>query len=516
MHDDAAACVPDHARVLERRALGALVLASLLGLVGQLLFFHQPLGLNALLVTVLFLGAALAQRDPAVPLRRRDAWLPASALAFAAFCAVRADAPLLAFDAVAAVGCTAATVAAWSGVPVGALPVARVVAEVWSLAERAILGAADLLGPAWPRLRVAPRRFARASGYIGGVGLAVPFVVIFAVLFSSADAVFARSLENIFDLKRLAELLSEMPGRLFVALAIAWPAAGALAALWRVPRDYVADQPRSLLAAETATVALVLVAALFAVFVVLQLAYLFGGRDTLDAAAIPYSAYARRGFFELIGAVALVGALLFALELVVGGRGRAYLGAALTLLALTAVVLASAWFRLDLYQQAYGWTELRIYAICAIAFLAVALAIFAWSVVRGRMSYALQPLAIASLLIALVANAIGPAAFVARANIARVLDPSGLPDDASRTLDADHLVALGGGAIVDLVSAFRGLPLSQRLVADSALRRVLSEVDEDRVPAWQGWNLERERARAALVHARNELLPRSGRCARCI
>jgi len=517
VRDDDAAPVPDHAGVLQQRALAAVALALLLGLVAQVLFFRQPLGLNALLVTALFLGAAWTQRDPAAPLRRRDVWLPTSALAFAAFCAIRADVPLLAFDALATLGFAFATVAAWSGVPVSALPVAGLIAEAWSLAERAILGAADVLGPAWPWLRVVPRRFARVSGYIGGVSLAAPFVVVFALLFSSADAVFARSLENVFDLERIAELLLETPGRLFIALAFAWPTAGALAALWRVPRDYATSCTRSLLATETGTAMLSLIAALFAVFVTLQLAYLFGGRDTLDAAAITYSAYARRGFFELIAAVALVGALLFGLELAVRTRGRAYLGAAHTLLALTAVVLASAWYRLDLYQQAYGWTELRFYANTAIAFLALALAIFAWCVVRGGMSYALQRLAIAVVLVALTANAIGPAAFVARTNIARVLDPSGLPDDAARDLDADHLVTIGGGAIVELVDAFPRLPASQQRVhVDSLLRRELSRVDEDRAPDWQGWNLERERTRTALVHARDELLSRSGRCSRCI
>src|SRR6185436_2845521 len=162
------------------------------------------------------------------------------------------------------------------------------------------------------------------------------------------------------------------------------------------------------------------------------LAYLFGGRNTLDAAAITYSAYARRGFFELIGAVALVGALLFGLELAMHRRGRAYLGAALTLLALTVVVLGSAWYRLDLYQQAYGWTELRFYANCAIAFLALALVIFGWCVIRGRMFYSLQPVAMAAVLVALTANLVGPASFVARQNIGRILDPSGLPADAAR------------------------------------------------------------------------------------
>jgi len=492
--------------MLQRRALAAVTLASVLGVVAQFLFFHQPLGLNAPLLTVLFLAAAWMLRDSALPFHRRDIWLPASALGFAAFCAIRADAPLLAFDVLAAFGLATATVAAWSGVSVTALPVVGLIGEAWSLSERMILGAADVLLPAWPRLRIVPKRFAGASGYLGGVGLAVPFVVVFAVLFSSADAVFARSLENVFDLKRIAEFLGETPGRLFIALAVAWPAAGALAALYRVPRDHVVSRARALLAAETATVTLAIIAALFAIFVTLQLAYLFGGRNTLDAAAITYSAYARRGFFELIGAVALVGALLFGLELAMHRRGRAYLGAALTLLALTVVVLASAWYRLDLYQQAYGWTELRFYANAAIAFLALALVIFAWCVARGRMLFSLQPLAMAAVLVALAVNVMGPSAFVARQNIARILDPSSLPADAARDLDADMLVTLGGGAIVELVDAFPRLPLSQQLYVDILLRIALSRRDEDRRPDWQGWSFERERERAALVHARDELL----------
>ncbi len=85
-------------RMLQRRALAAVTLASLLGVVAQFLFFHQPLGLNALLLTVLFLAAAWMLRDGALAWHRRDVWLPASAVAFAAFCAIRADGPLLAFD----------------------------------------------------------------------------------------------------------------------------------------------------------------------------------------------------------------------------------------------------------------------------------------------------------------------------------------------------------------------------------------------------------------------------------
>lgn len=495
--------------MLQRHALATVALASLLGLAAQLFFFHQPLGLNALLLTGLFLAGVWSQRDPNAPLRGRDAWLPASTLAFAAFCAVRADAPLLAFDALATIALAAATVAAWSGAPVSVLPVGRLIAEGWSLTWRLVLGAADLVVPAWLPVRLAPRRFARVSGYVGGVGLAAPFVVVFALLFSSADAVFARSLENVFDLKRIAELLGEMPGRLFIALAVAWPAAGAMTALWRVPRDYVSSRPRSLLAGETATVTIALVAALFATFVALQLAYLFGGRDTLDAAAITYSSYARRGFFELIAAVALVGALLFGLELFVSRRGRTYHAAAFALLALAAVVLASAAFRLDLYQRAYGWSELRFYAFAAIAFLAGALAIFTWSVARGRMAFVVMPLAAAAATVALAVNAIGPSGFIARANLDRVIDPSGLPDDAQRSLDVGTLWSLGDGAIPDVVARLDALPTKERGLVADLLRGTMRWRNVDGEVDWRGSNLDRERARRALQTWRDGL--RDGR-----
>jgi hypothetical protein len=495
--------------MLQRHALAAVALASLLGLAAQFLFFRQPLGLNALLVTGLFLAAAWTRRDPAAPFRASDAWLPASTLAFAAFCGVRADASLLAFDVLATIVGAAATVAAWSGVPVSALPVAGLIAEGWSLVGRALLGAADLLIPAWVRVRLAPRRFGRVSGYVGGVGLAAPFAVVFALLFSSADAVFARSLENVFDMKRLAELLGESPGRLFIALAIAWPAAGAMTALWRVPRDYVTSRPRSVLAGETATVTLVIIAALFAIFVAMQVAYLFGGRNTLDAAAITYSAYARRGFFELIAAVALVGALLFGLELLVSRRGRAYRGAAFVLLALTALVLASAAFRLDLYQRAYGWSELRFYAFAAIAFLAGALAIFAWGVARGRMAFVVMPLAAAAVTVALAVNAIGPSGYIARANLDRSIEPSGLPEDAQRELDIWTLWSLGDGAVPDMVARLDGLPIKERIAVVDLLRASIRWRSVDGDVDWRGVNVDRERARRALQTWRDGL--RDGR-----
>src|SRR5262249_35903560 len=114
------------------------------------------------------------------------------------------------------------------------------------------------------------------------------------------------------------------------------------------------------------TTALAAIDGLFGGFVVIQFAYLFGGRETLDVAGLTYSGYARRGFLELLAVAAL------ALPLVVGldwlGRRdtprqrRVFqaLGGAMVLL--TLVILGSAMLRMVLYEDAYGYTHLRLYS----------------------------------------------------------------------------------------------------------------------------------------------------------
>jgi hypothetical protein len=484
--------------VLERRAAATLALALLLGVTAQYLFYGQALGLNFPLVTGLFLAAAWTLRAPGKAIRRIDLWIPASAFAFAAFVSVRADGTLMFFDIVATLALCGASVVVFGGVPVSTLALRRLIREALSLVGRSVVSAFEATALTWPLVRRLSPRMAKASGPLGGVLLAAPFVVVFALLFSSADVVFARTLERVIDTRRLLELLGETPGRLTVAGIVAWAAAGALWTMSRAPGDNADGSAGPALGADTATVALVLIDALFAAFVMLQLAYLFGGRDTLDAAGITYSAYARRGFFELIAVVVLVGGLLLGLGLVVRGRRRRYLVAAVVLLLLTGVVLVSAYYRLDLYQRAYGWSELRLYAFAAIAFLAIALAIFAWSVMRARMAYVAPPLVAAAVAVGLCLNVIGPSGHIARTNLARVIDPTGLPDDAQRSLDAWALWPLGDGAIPDIVSRYDVLPDADRKRVFDLLHQYTRR-DLTRAPDWRAWNLDRERARAALA-----------------
>ena len=483
-----------------------LAFATLFGVSAQLLFFGHGPGLNLPIAAGLFLTLTWVQRSRGHAIDRRDLWIPAGTALFAAFPAVRAEVMLLTFDVLATLALAVATVVMLSGVRVIDLPAVRVVAEAFGALGALLVRGASVLAAAWPLLAsILGARASRAGGYAAGLLLGAPFLFIFAALFGSADAVFGRALADVFDVRRWLDALGELPGRVTVATIAAWIAAGAFFRLRTPPRPAPSGPPRGWLAAEPATVALVAIDGLFAVFVALQVTYLFGGRDTVEAAGITYSAYARRGFFELIDVAVLVGVVLFGAELAVRRRARAYVIAALALVALSVVVLISAAYRLDLYQRAYGWTEQRFYAAAMIAFLAGALAVLAWSIGRARMRLALQPLTIAALAVAAAVNLLGPSDLVVRLNVARVLDQGSLPTDAERRLDVWYLTSLNDGAMPALVAALPSLPDEQRRQLGTRLRQDVEWRARPLQP-WQSWNLDRERARRALADAREEIL----------
>ena len=492
-------CAAPAATIRAMRTPVAMLCAALLfGVAGQQLFFARELGLNVLVATVLLLAIGWWLHPRAVRVDRTDAWLPVAALIFAALATLRADTALLAFDAVAAAVLSCAWIAALGGARITRYDARALLAE----ASDGISGIVDrpvrLVGQAaGPIASVVRSRGGRLPRYAGGAALASPFLVAFSVLFASADPVFAQRLNDLFDIVRWRELLRDAGQRTVLFALIAWLAAAALATLDRVRAPRAATEARGVITVETAVVLLACIDALFVVFVAFQIGYLFGGRDTIDAAGIPYSAYARRGFFELMASASLAGAVLFGLGLQSRTRSRVSTTLGLVLVGLTLVVLASAWYRLDLYQQAYGWTELRFYAIAGIVFLALALTILAWSVSAARMHIYLQPLVGAALLVALGVNALSPSAFVARADLERLIDPSGLPADAERRMDPAYLVSLGDGGFPVLVELLPSLPWDDRNLLEAWLhwtaRRRASTPDP-----WESLSVDRVRASAAL------------------
>lgn len=490
------------------RARRMLLAALAVGVLVELTTDGPAVGLNLPIVTATMLaGAWLFRRADRAP-DPLDAWLPVSALVLAGFVALRAD-PFVAFlDITGAAAFTGASAAALSGLAMTRRSATAVMAiGAWVL-EAVLAGTGRALRAGRPVRSDGPRQAPDWFGPVGrGLILAVPLALVFAVLFASADPIFNRGFEDVMNFRID---LGDVPGRVIFILAVAWLAGGVLsvaaqglpamepASLGAAARS-AAVAPDRLIGTTEAIVVLVAVNLVVALFVGLQLAYLFGGLDTLAAAGMKYSDYARRGYFELVAAAALAGGVLVALEYQVARRTRPYLALALGLVGLTIVVLASAALRLKLYQDAYGWTELRLYVAVSIAAMAVTLATLSALLASDRTRWLGHAMVIIGLISLISLNVIAPAAFVAERNLARVIDPSLVPPDGEASLDADYLEVLPDDAIPALVAALPAL----KPVEAVRVRRLLESrrVELANEPAYTSpfaWNLGRERAKAAL------------------
>jgi hypothetical protein len=489
------ATVPVHPKSIPIAA-GALGL----GVIAQLLFFDVGLGINfPIAVAALLVAAWLAGGRPLRGLRPADAWMPAAAIVLASFVALRGDRTLVTLDVLGSLALAAASIAVFGGLRVVERPLGIVLMLAGRVIGAAAAQAAAIVATVSRQLPASRGRGSLGpwAGVLRGLLIALPLVLLFVALFSAADAVFAEWTERLTDW----ELdLGGFIGRVVVALVVAWVAAGLLGFAARPGDDPTeaellgawARRPR-IGTTETITV-LVVIGAVFAVFVVLQAAYLFGGRDTLAETGLTYAEYARRGFFELLAVAFLVGGLVLVAESFVRERTLAYRVALIGLVAMTLVVLASAFLRLRLYQDAYGWTELRFYVLAAIFWLAIGAVMAVATILANRSGWLVHGLVVLSVVFGLAFNVIGPVRFVAEQNLAR---PSGRIDP-----DWAYIVSLGADAAPYAMQWFgwygdRPLPpaVVERFMDEVAAASGLDDPGND---TWQAWNLSREKARELL------------------
>ena len=492
------------------RAGRVLLAAGALGVIGQILFFGVGLGINFPLAIGLLLAGGWLIRRPTGSIDRRDLWLAPASLALAAFAAVRADPTIVALDVLTAIALAVGALASFGGRTVTPRP-------FWALASLApgliawVAGGAVLVGSS-ARRHLPPasgiaRRAAPAAPVLRGLLIAVPIAIVFVALFSAADAVFARLVGDVFGIEID---LGDAGWRLALAAVLAWLAAGAFGIVASEPPDAAPATPSvgwRIGSTEVVTVLLV-VNAIFLIFVGLQAAYLFGGLDTLEASGLSYAEYARRGFAELVVVAFLAGSLIIGADRLARRRSIGVRAGAMGLTVLTGVVVASAALRLMLYQDAYGWTELRLYVLATIAWLAIGSAAVVLTIALDRVRWIGHVLVVAALAVGLVLNVLGPARFITEQNVARLLDPSLVPPNGQTGLDASYVAGLGDDAVPSLIEALPALDNASGSLLSASLNVRLAELRrEPGLNAWQAWNAGREAARAALeaAEARGDL-----------
>nr|WP_236647070.1 DUF4173 domain-containing protein [Micromonospora acroterricola] len=307
-------------------------------------------------------------------------------------------------------------------------------------------------------------------------------LVLFGLLFSSADAVFA-------------DLVTGLLPDISAGGAFGWLARLLLIGLGLLGGAYLVSRPPNLDGLRPAptrpahrlewALPLALLNALFAAFVLVQLTVFFGGAGhVLRTAGLTYAQYARGGFWQLLAVTALT-LLVIAIAARRAPRAtradrllvRVLLGA---LTALSLVVVASALYRMQVYADAYGATRLRLVVATAELWLGLLFVLVGVAVVRLRAEW-LPRLVIGTAVLALLGLAlVNPDRLIADRNVDRYRETG--------RLDVGYLAGLSA----DAVPALDRLPEPLRACA---LREIAAELPRDGL--WAA-NLGRERARRHL------------------
>ncbi|WIX83409.1 DUF4173 domain-containing protein [Amycolatopsis carbonis] len=314
-------------------------------------------------------------------------------------------------------------------------------------------------------------------GRVLGAALgAAAVLAVFLPLLTSADATFAHFVGALVPDLRADSAVQW--GFLFCAGTFG--TAGAYYVLAAPPRRATDGNRKAQGDSLLWTVPLATLVALFAAYVVVRIVELFGGTDyVLRTGGLTSAEYARGGFWQLCACTALtLGIIALALRWAPREtaaerlRQRVLLGA---LAALSLVLVVSALSRMWTYQQAYGFTVLRLLVEVCELWLGCVFLLVGAALVTLCSSW-LPRAAIATAAGALLALAVAnPEALIAGANLDRA--------QHGKSLDLAYL----RGFSTDIFPV-----VAERLPdADCVLGPMLLRLDDD---SWPGWNLSRARA----------------------
>ncbi len=282
-----------------------------------------------------------------------------------------------------------------------------------------------------------------------GLLLAIPVLVVFTALLSSADLIFQQNIQHMladFDLENLTETIL----RGFMVLCVAYFFIGILqnaaAHSGHVGLERERTNISSFLSFIEIAVIMSSVILLFSVFVVIQFRYFFSGEVNISISGYTYAEYARRGFVELTLVAVFSLLLLRGLQSTATfenkGQQKVFKGISTILVALVLVILVSSFQRLTLYESAYGFTNLRLYAHIFIIWLGILLigTILLEFLDRGQLFATASILAMVGFAITL--NIINVDGFIVRHNIQRAVNGQELDTRFLASLSSDAVPAL--------------------------------------------------------------------------
>lgn len=298
-----------------------------------------------------------------------------------------------------------------------------------------------------------------------GILIALPVVAALTALLSSADMVFSDMLSRL-STKTILDGL----GYLVLAAAVCTLSASFIYSLAAKKRAVVppAQGNRPEFSLISVYIVLISVSLLLFIFGVIQCLFLFGGAALPEG--VSYSTYARTGFFQLCAASVLVfclTAVCMAFTKQAQAKQARFLRILYTWLnASNILLLVSSFCRMVLYEQAYQYTQLRLYVQFFILLLGAILVLTILKIWRQK--FPLAKCVCFAILISLSAlSYFNVDGFIARENsrnmpAALKEDSDGMPEDPM-----GYLYSLSA----DALPGYAHLLLDEDFLDDTAFRQ---------------------------------------------
>ncbi|GAB3990605.1 DUF4173 domain-containing protein [Actinoallomurus acanthiterrae] len=323
----------------------------------------------------------------------------------------------------------------------------------------------------------------RPSGaVVGSLLLAAVLLVVFGGLFVTADAAFGRAVAGLLPDVGAWSLIVRI---LMFAVGVVVVLTGAF--LTVAPPRFARPPAASHIGRTPWAIPIVALDLLFLGFVAVQADVLLASdRDRLlRSTGLSYAEYARQGFWQLLvvtGLVLVVVAVAVRYAPVARRADRVTIRTLLGLLcALTLVVVAVALRRLFLYEQAYGWTRLRLWVHAFELWMGLVIVLVAVAGIRLKAAWLPRAVAVGGAAGLLALGLVNPDGFIAAHNVDRFRHTG--------SADLPYLAGLSA----DAVPALDRLPEPQRSCVLRHLAGSLRHGD-----SWTRFNLSRAQARDLL------------------
>lgn len=341
------------------------------------------------------------------------------------------------------------------------------------------------------------KKLQRTSQITKGILITLPIVLFFLFLLSSADLVFKKLVTNlfIFNFNFDSEVVLQISLIFLFTL------------LWLGVYTYILEnvsktnnQPLSAVVSRynfgniEAGILFSTLNVLFLAFVIIQIKYLFAGHGAITQLGFTYAEYAHKGFGELIVVALLTFVLLFLAEryLERSENKSSLLFKILTgiLIMFVLVIMTSAFIRLGIYEEAYGFTVLRILVQAFIIWLTAVFLWLAYKIIKGVEDRSfIFGIFLLVVLFFVVFNLLNPDSFVTRKNINQFTKTG--------TLDTIYLSTLSADAVPELIPL-----LEMSGVNDKYGNKLSGEVatalkiyyNPEVKHSWQSYNLSRSKA----------------------